>query len=203
VLGILVGGYAVGSTYAQSPGAAPTTPRTTAPSTSHNKSPSAGTGPRSSPVAMPPTSSAGWGPNRVVVPALGVDAPVDPVGTIGGILVPPDDPGRLGWWRDGAGPGDRRGSVLITGHTVHTGGGAMDHLGDVAPGAVIRVQASGRWFSYRVDEVSHFLRQTLAAQADQVFDQATSPRLVLITCERWDGTAYAGNTVVVAEPVGG
>jgi hypothetical protein len=34
-----------------------------------------------------------------------------------------------------------------------------------------------------------------------VFGRTGPPRLVLITCEDWDGTEYRSNVVVTAEPV--
>ena len=67
-------------------------------------------------------------PTRLVVPRLGVDAPVIGIGVIDGVLLPPSDPQTLGWWSDGAQPGAAHGGALITGHTVHTGGGAIDDL---------------------------------------------------------------------------
>ncbi|HEY0775369.1 MAG TPA: hypothetical protein VGD51_14865, partial [Nocardioidaceae bacterium] len=40
-------------------------------------------------------------PTRIVVPELGVDAPVVGIDAPGGVLLPPGDPQVLGWWRSG------------------------------------------------------------------------------------------------------
>ena len=44
-------------------------------------------------------------------------------------------------------------------------------------------------------------RDELARRSADVFGRTGPPRLVLITCEDWDGTAYRSNVVVTAEPV--
>jgi len=135
-----------------------------------------------------------------VVPALGIDSAVLPIGTVDGVLVPPSDPMELGWWRDGARVGAAHGSVLITGHTVHTGGGAMDHLADLEVGDEVTVETRKGEAAYRVMSVTYFPKQTLADHAGEVFDQTGPHRLVLITCDNWNGTTYDGNTVAIAEP---
>ena len=139
-------------------------------------------------------------PHRLVIPALDVDARVVPVAMVDRVLVPPDDPGVLGWWRGGAGIGATRGSALVTGHTVHTGGGALDHLGDLGVGDRIVVATAHGPVSYVVETVTYYPKQTLADAASATFTQAGAPRLLLITCERWNGSSYDGNTVVVAVP---
>ena len=61
-------------------------------------------------------------PSLITLPSLAVQAPVVPVRLVGGGLTPPSDPTSVGWWAEGALPGARRGSALLVGHTVHTGG---------------------------------------------------------------------------------
>jgi hypothetical protein len=41
----------------------------------------------------------------------------------------------------------------------------------------------------------------VAREAERLFGQEVPGRLVLITCEDWDGTAYRSNVVVTAQPV--
>jgi hypothetical protein len=41
----------------------------------------------------------------------------------------------------------------------------------------------------------------LAKRAAQLFDQSVRGRLVLVTCEDWNGTVYLSNVVVVALPM--
>ncbi|GAA1909108.1 class F sortase [Nocardioides marmoribigeumensis] len=139
-------------------------------------------------------------PTHVVIPSLGVDAPVVPIGVENGVLIPPGDPQTLGWWSDGAEPGAVRGGALVTGHTVHTGGGQLDDLEQVRRGDVVRVRTTKGVIPYRVSKVTIYRKATLARDAQQVFSQTGPGRLVLITCEDWDGTKYLSNVVVFAEP---
>jgi LPXTG-site transpeptidase (sortase) family protein len=139
-------------------------------------------------------------PVRLVVPRLGVDAPVIGIGTVDGVLVPPDDPATLGWWAAGAEPGAARGGALITGHTVHTGGGAFDDLGTLRPGDRVKVNTLDGVIRYFVTDVRTYRKASLAQHAEKVFSQSVRGRLVLITCEDWNGTSYESNSVVVAEP---
>ena len=147
-------------------------------------------------------------PDRLVVPALDVDAPVLAVKAPGRTLTPPADPQQLGWWADGARPGSATGSALIAGHTVHTGGGALDDLETLREGDEVlvenRLRRDGRTVertvAYVVQSVEVFGKGTIAARAEELFSQEVDGRLVLLTCEDWDGTRYLSNVVVTAVP---
>lgn len=140
-------------------------------------------------------------PRRIVVPRLGVDARVVNVDAApGGVLVPPDDPTVLGWWRGGAPPGAVRGAALITGHTVSSGGGAFDNLDTLRAGNRVSVRTRRGRIDYRVTGVTVYRKATLAQDAERVFSQSVPGRLVLITCEDWNGTTYLSNAVVFADP---
>ncbi len=140
-------------------------------------------------------------PERLVVPDLDVDAPIVPILAPGGVLTPPSDPSETGWWADGARPGDRTGSALVTGHTVHTGGGVLDDLEELERGDAVRVVSTRTRTDYRVRDVEILGKGDLAEQAEQLFDQSVPGRLVVVTCEDWDGTEYLSNVVVTAKPV--
>jgi hypothetical protein len=142
-------------------------------------------------------------PRRVVIPTLHVAAPVVPVEAVGDTLVPPADPGRLGWWADGARPGDRRGTALVAGHTVHTGGGALEHLGQLTRHARIVVFTHRARIVYDVQRVTTYSKGRIAEEADRLFSQDARGRLVLVTCADWDGSRYLSNVVVVARPLSG
>jgi hypothetical protein len=154
----------------------------------------------------PPARIAHWrpgAPRSITIAPLGVRSPVVPIHTVGRTLVPPGDPTQLGWWADGARPGDPRGSVLVTGHTVHTGGGALDRLEELAPGDPVTVRTRRDTVEYVVRRVVVPDKGLVARQAERFFSQEVPGRLVLITCEDWDGTRYLSNVVVTAEPVRG
>lgn len=142
-------------------------------------------------------------PTRVVIPTLEVDAPVVPINAAGNVLVPPADPQQLGWWAEGARPGAARGSALVTGHTVHNGGGALDHLDQLSRGDRVRVRTLRGSIDYVVRGVEVFSKGITAQRAQQLFSQKARGRLVLITCTDWDGTRYLSNTVVTATEASG
>jgi LPXTG-site transpeptidase (sortase) family protein len=140
-------------------------------------------------------------PVRLLVPSLHVDASVVPISASGGVLLPPGDPQTLGWWSAGARPGAATGGALITGHTVHTGGGAFDDLDTMKPGQLVQVRTPRGVLDYAVSEVTVYRKSTLARDAERIFSQTVPGRLVLITCEDWNGTGYDSNAVVVANRV--
>ncbi len=170
--------------------------RAATPSRSASPSPEIGT------VATPHLARPEPGaPARIRIPALHVDAPVLPVHAPGSTLVPPRDPMKLGWWADGAEPGSRHGAVLVAGHTVHNGDGALDPLGTLRAGSSVVVRtANGERLRYRARSVRTYSKGSIADQAQRLFAQHGPERLVLVTCTDWDGTRYLSNTVVVAVP---
>ena len=139
-------------------------------------------------------------PRRVVIQRLRMDAPVVPISTAGNALTPPSDPQQLGWWSAGAQTGARRGSALVTGHTVHTGGGALDDLERMRTGDRVTVYTGRGIIPYDVRSVEVFGKGSVARHAKRLFSQEVRGRLVLVTCEDWDGTQYLSNVVVVAKP---
>ena len=94
------------------------------------------------------------------------------------------------------------GTALVTGHTVHSGGGALDDLERVAPGTRIRVRTSRGWVAYVAASTVVLGKDALARRAPRVFSQTVRGRLVLVTCEGWDGTGYRSNVVTTAVPSG-
>ena len=139
-------------------------------------------------------------PRRVLIPALHVAAPVLPVRAPGGTLVPPSDPQQLGWWAGGARPGAARGSALVTGHTVHTGGGALDDLETLQRGDKVMVRTDKGRIRYVVRRVAVYSKGSVADHAERLFSQTVPGRLVLVTCEDWNGERYLSNVVVIATP---
>jgi len=142
-------------------------------------------------------------PSQLVVPALGVQAPVVPIEMDAeGVLTPPADVDTVGWWQRSAEPGSGEGQTLITGHTVRVGDGAMDRIGELGSGARVEVRADGGTAAYRVTEVATYDRDQVAAQAQELFGQdRTDGRLVLVTCTDWNGEVWERNIIVLAEPV--
>jgi hypothetical protein len=143
-------------------------------------------------------------PTRVRVPALGLDAVVRPVGVDEGRQMRlPADPRVLGWYRFGAGPGDR-GSVVLAGHvdSRRFGVGPLADLQAIGVGDRVEVATGPDGTrSYRVDSIERFDRQALPAE---VFARTGPDRLRLVTCTGPylpEAGGYQQNLVVTAVPV--
>jgi LPXTG-site transpeptidase (sortase) family protein len=138
-------------------------------------------------------------PQRLDLPSIGVSALVTPIGTEGaGTLVPPSDYTTVGWWSVGVEPGDGYGTTIIAGHTVHTGGGALDNLGDVSVGDQVLLERARQDLAYDVTSVTTYRKGTLALHAGRIFDQTGPERLAVVTCGDWNGEVYLSNVVVIA-----
>jgi LPXTG-site transpeptidase (sortase) family protein len=137
-----------------------------------------------------------------VIPRLKVQARVVSVELGADLaLLPPRSPSLVGWWTGSARPGAPRGGTVIAGHTVHTGGGALDALPTLRVGDQVDVRTRLGTMRYRVDEVVTYHKDQLAREAEQIFGQAVSARLVVVTCDEWDGSSYLSNVVAYATPV--
>ena len=142
-------------------------------------------------------------PVRLVIPALKVRAPIQPIEVDNGVLDPPHNPRDVGWWRQSARPGATRGQTVLTGHTVHTGGGVMDDLGKLHQGQLVKVVTRKGTMVYRTTRVVTWSKDELAKNAVAIFAQKRSDlRLVLITCSGWTGSYYTSNVVAFAKPLG-
>jgi len=145
-------------------------------------------------------------PVRLLIPAIGVSAPVLPTGVqAGGSLAIPPDPADVGWWAGGGFPGEPTGAVILVGHinSAALGPGALLRLQDVRPGAEITVEASGRDYHYRVVALRAYVKTSLPVAA--VFGQQVAPRLVIVSCGGpFDASTghYLDNIVAYAVPTG-
>ena len=140
-------------------------------------------------------------PREVVVGRLHVDSRVVPISGQSGTLLPPSDPQVLGWWQEGRPVGAQDGTAVVTGHTVHTGGGALDNLDKLVVGDVVRVRTDQGWITYAVQRNRTYSKDALARDAETLFRQGGPGRLLLITCDDWNGRFYESNAVVFATPV--
>lgn len=140
----------------------------------------------------------------LIVPALQVRAPIEKI-SMGrdAVLTPPRNPRDVGWWDGSARWGSPTGQTLITGHTVHTGGGALDNLSNLQPGQRVAVSTPRKEVWYSVTEVVVYTKKQLAEHAEELFGQeGRHGRLVLVTCKGWTGHGYTSNVVVFAAPMG-
>lgn len=144
-------------------------------------------------------------PVRLRLPALNVNAVVDPVGVRrdGGMDVP-EHPRRIGWWRGGALIGEQRGTTVLAGHLIDDdyGRGALYRLRELRIGARIFVDTAAGPAEYQVAARRTYRKRDLP---NSVFARAGSHQLVLITCAGdYDAATknYSANLVVYANPVG-
>ena len=143
-------------------------------------------------------------PVLLLVPSVDIEAPVVPVAlSEDRVLDPPQDVVDVGWWDRSAQPGSETGSAVIAGHSVHTGGGALDPLRGVRRGAVVDVRTAEGTMRYLVQRKKVYDKDELAVNAVSIFGQESGRgRLVLVSCTDWDGTGYASNVVVYAVALG-
>lgn len=165
---------------------------------------------RADPVADPPAAEAGGdedpgAPTRLAIPAIGVDAPVNPVGLLSdGSMEVPGDVASIGWYEPGILPG-ASGSAVLAGHvdSREQGRGAFFDLRLVDPGDAITVEHDdGGTTTWEVTERRSYPKDVLPI--DDIFTRFSETRLVLITCggafDR-DTRHYTQNVVVYAHPV--
>lgn len=151
-----------------------------------------------------PEALSAYGPDRLAIPSLGVDAPLVPESADAhGELVIPGDPGTVGRWRDGPGLDAAAGTTLLAGHVsvAGIGDGALRELHRVQPGAlVVTTDASGvaRW--WRVEALLVRSKESLPA-----FPSDGRRRLAIVTCggpllRTAQGNTYRDNIIVYASP---
>ncbi|HSU34713.1 MAG TPA: class F sortase [Propionibacteriaceae bacterium] len=143
-------------------------------------------------------------PNRLRVPAAGIDLPVIPVGVAeDGLMALPGTVAQVGWYEFGARPADRAGSTVLAGHvdTTREGLGPLARLRTVEPGTEVTVSAEqGGLRRYRVTSVRKIDKARV--RLPEIFARDGAERLVLITCGGpFDRrTGYRDNIVLEAKP---
>lgn len=124
----------------------------------------------------------------------------------------PDDDGTRAAGPNGAGDGagdsaaesdgaDRAERRAANASDDDPGGGAMDRLPEVAEGARVVVRTENGSVRYRVSRVERLSKADLAERSERIFDQRGRHRLVLVTCEDWNGEEYLSNVVIFAQPL--
>lgn len=161
------------------------------------------TGPEPAAVATPVWQATPRDPVQLQVPRLGINSVVVGIDMDDrGVLDPPADVRRTGWWRGSARPGASTGQTLLTGHTVHAGGGVMNRLPELVRGDRVKVRTGRQVLTYRVIDVATWTKQQVADSAEELFGQDRhARRLVLVTCTDWEDGEYTANVVAFAEPV--
>jgi len=142
-------------------------------------------------------------PARLVIPSIGLDARVAPVGLdASGAMDVPGTADEIAWYELGPRPGEL-GNAVLAGHNVWNGRpGAFANLRRLRTGDRVDVATSMQgWFSYQVEDVHSYPADK--APLDQVFGATDRPVLTLITCAgRPDRSgSYPDRLVVRAKPL--
>lgn len=144
-------------------------------------------------------------PSGVRIPAIGVAAPVVPVGLQrDGAIEIPDDVDVVGWYELGVPPGADRGSAVLVAHRDGRGQGrgVFYDLGrlDVGDRLTVRTTADGT-LGFRVVARESIRKKRLPYE--ELFAANGTPRLTLISCGGVydpDRGGYQDNVVVTAVP---
>ena len=120
---------------------------------------------------------------RLLIPKIGVDAPVE-VKSIdaNGVMQPPDSPSVVAWYDFSTQPGGA-GNAVFSGHLDYAGVGpaVFWKLGRLQPGDEIQVSAGvgGAIIQYRVTSIRSYAATT---DASQIVASQGRPTITLITC---------------------
>jgi len=139
-------------------------------------------------------------PARVRIRAIEVDAPIVPVGVLGGTTEVPPDVDEVGWYRFGGRLGIS-GSTLLIAHVSSgtQGPGAFVRLRELAPGDDVIVELrDGSLSRFRVIARRSYAKEALP---DRLFGRTGPPMLALVTCGGRYSEAtgrYEDNVVVYA-----
>lgn len=138
-------------------------------------------------------------PVRIVIPTIGVDADVIPLGTDDrGELEVPQDFAQTGWWRDGPEPGED-GPAVIVGHVdSYRGPAVFFDLAQLQRGDPIYVERQDG--TRGIFLVSGTVAVSKAGfPTDAVYGDTDGAELRLITCHgAFTGGSYDGNLIVFA-----
>ncbi|MGK5632792.1 class F sortase [Streptomyces sp. URMC 123] len=152
------------------------------------------------PAALPSSE-----PNRVRIPAIGVDAPLTSLGVDaeGWVESPPAEEKNLaGWFRDAVTPGEQ-GTAVLVGHVDNKQGPVVFYsLGALKKGQQVEVQRQdGRTAVFETYGVEVFDKD--AFPAEKVYGDTGKPELRVITCGGGYSKAngYDSNVVVFAKMV--
>ncbi|MDP9846837.1 class F sortase [Streptosporangium lutulentum] len=123
-------------------------------------------------------------PVRLVIPRLGVNAPIKSVGLDrqGAIEVPPvSAPNLVGWYRSGPTPGEAGPAVLLGHKDTRSGSAVFTRLDEIRNGDVIEVyRKDGIIAVFTVGGLEQAEKEVFPTQ--RVYGESPNPQLHLITC---------------------
>jgi LPXTG-site transpeptidase (sortase) family protein len=155
--------------------------------------------------SAPATGAPAAPPVRLVIPSIGLDAPVAAGGlnSDGTVQTPPlDQPGLVDWYQGGPAPGEVGPAVLLGHVNTRQGPAVFSRLPQLQPGDRIDIhRQDGSTVSYRVRQLQQFPKSNFPTEL--VYGNTDNPQLRLITCGgtlQSDGH-YSDNIIVLADLV--
>jgi len=139
---------------------------------------------------------------RLVIPTIGVDAPIEPVGLDAqNAMASPRSLDTVGWFSRGSTPGEP-GDAVIDGHYgLPLTPGVFRNLDKLRPGDTLQViWPDGRRLQFRI--VTASLLAANSAPPPDVFSRSGPARLSLVTCAgQWEQSqrTYSERLIVTAE----
>lgn len=143
--------------------------------------------------------SSGFSPTRIQIPSIGVDANIEDIGIVDGVMQTPENAWNVGWYGNLGSPG-AAGNAVFAAHRDWWGIGPVVfyNLDQIAPGDQVVVDGpNGESATYVITDVS-------SIDADADFTGIISPHggdeITLITCTgSFDGSEYDDRLIVRGE----
>lgn len=148
-----------------------------------------------------PQAVAPFDPTHITIPAINVDANIEQVPILNGVMGVPQDAWNVGWYPDISQPGHDT-NVVMAGHKDWWGIGptVFANLQNLSAGdKVYLTDADGAGFTYQITSVDSV---DANVDAGQVVNDTGSEMLTLITCTgSFDGQEYADRLIVRAQRI--
>ena len=139
-----------------------------------------------------------FAPAGIEVPSIGIEAEVEQVHIINGVMEAPDDPWKVGWYPQLAFPGQGA-NVVMAGHKDwwDVGPAVFWDLTEIAPGDEIRLTSAGDdVLTYIVSSVDGI---SAATPPSEYTAEVGHEQLTLITCSgSFNGASYDERLIVRA-----
>jgi hypothetical protein len=118
------------------------------------------------------------------------------------LKAPPDDVPLVGWWTGSAKAGSAHGQTILLAHANASGGG-LTKIAELGSGDFVELLTKEGTMRYEVSSVRTLDPATMDRVGLQLFKQdGGGGRLVMLSAEGWDGTAYQRSVVVIGSPLG-
>lgn len=143
-------------------------------------------------------------PANLIIPAIGVDAPINPVGlNKDRALVVPSSADKIGWFDKSSIPGREDPSIMVGHLDSKAGPGVFYHLYELRPGDKIWItQSGGDKNLFEVKKMEKYPIDNFPAR--KVYRSEDEPSLRLLTCSGnylKNQASYTHNLVIYASPV--